>query len=473
MRKLEKLLSPIKVPKIAQTGDAGYDNARENIDPQVKTQVVHAREIVLGGVRRATWPTSAGHTIEDEGVVLDQRDTINFVGAGVTAADAGGKTVVTIAGGGAVDSVFTRTGAVVAASNDYTWAQINKTTSDIANITTKSHTSLSDIGTNTHAQIDTHIGAANPHSGSAASGANSDITSITGLTTDLTVAQGGTGQSTEQAAINALSAVSGATNEHVLTKDTATGNAIFKVATLAHGKIWIGDAGGTAQEITLSGDLTTTNAGVVSVSDLTITSEAQGDVLYNNGTNWVRLAPGTSGQFLKTQGAAANPVWTAVPTPALSLVETITLTEAGTTFDFTGLDINTDGKYMILFEIQNNTASDALLYLYVNNDTTTTNYYSQYFRANNASLGSGRANNAQIAFYYASKEAFGEIKISLTPNNYVHAIMHQLDNRGSAISKFDIVLTKVATVANITQLTFVGTQVLAIGSKVSLYKIGD
>lgn len=48
--------------------------------------------------------------------------------------------------------------------------------------------------------------------------------------TDVPIADGGTGQSTAQLAINALTAVSGATNEHVLTKDTATGNAIFKVA---------------------------------------------------------------------------------------------------------------------------------------------------------------------------------------------------------------------------------------------------
>ena len=46
----------------------------------------------------------------------------------------------------------------------------------------------------------------------------------------LGIANGGTGQSTAQTAINALTQVSAATNEHVLTKDTSTGNAIWKVA---------------------------------------------------------------------------------------------------------------------------------------------------------------------------------------------------------------------------------------------------
>jgi len=41
----------------------------------------------------------------------------------------------------------------------------NITLTNITQITTRSHTSLSDIGTNTHAQIDTHLGSsANPHS---------------------------------------------------------------------------------------------------------------------------------------------------------------------------------------------------------------------------------------------------------------------------------------------------------------------
>ena len=39
---------------------------------------------------------------------------------------------------------------------------------------------------------------------------------------------------------------------------------------------------------------------------------AQGDIIYYNGTAWARLGYGTSGQFLKTQGSSANPIWDGV-----------------------------------------------------------------------------------------------------------------------------------------------------------------
>jgi hypothetical protein len=77
---------------------------------------------------------------------------------------------------------------------------------------------------------DTDAAAQRTTLGSAASGSNSDITQLSGLTTDLSIAQGGTGQSTEQAAIDALSQVSAATNEYVFTKDTGTGNAKWKAS---------------------------------------------------------------------------------------------------------------------------------------------------------------------------------------------------------------------------------------------------
>lgn len=48
------------------------------------------------------------------------------------------------------------------------------------------------------------------------------------------------------------------------------------------------------------------------VVDLAIAGQTQGDTIFYNGSNWVRLAPATTGLFLKTLGAAANPAW-AVP----------------------------------------------------------------------------------------------------------------------------------------------------------------
>lgn len=47
----------------------------------------------------------------------------------------------------AVTSVFGRIGVVTAQTGDYTWAQINKATSDLADLTTRSHNDLSDLDT--------------------------------------------------------------------------------------------------------------------------------------------------------------------------------------------------------------------------------------------------------------------------------------------------------------------------------------
>ena len=40
-----------------------------------------------------------------------------------------------------------------------------------------------------------------------------------------------------------------------------------------------------------------------------IGSAAQGDIFYRGAESWTRLGAGTSGQFLKTNGAGANPAW--------------------------------------------------------------------------------------------------------------------------------------------------------------------
>jgi hypothetical protein len=48
------------------------------------------------------------------------------------------------------------------------------------------------------------------------------------------------------------------------------------------------------------------------LADIAGITYAQGDVFYYNGSSIVKLAAGTSGQFLKTSGAGANPAWASV-----------------------------------------------------------------------------------------------------------------------------------------------------------------
>ena len=79
------------------------------------------------------------------------------------------------------------------------------------------------------------------------------------------------------------------------------------------------------------------------VTDLTITSEAQGDILYRNATNWVRLAAGTSGRFLQTQGAAADPQWAAVTTSLANGLSSPFSVEGGTYDPTTTVTTQTTG----------------------------------------------------------------------------------------------------------------------------------
>jgi hypothetical protein len=64
------------------------------------------------------------------------------------------------------------------------------------------------------------------------------------------------------------------------------------------------------------------------VTDLTISSEAQGDILVRGASGWQRLAAGTDGQHLRTQGAGSNPIWETPPSGGGDAIDSFTPNDA-------------------------------------------------------------------------------------------------------------------------------------------------
>jgi hypothetical protein len=58
-------------------------------------------------------------------------------------------------------------------------------------------------------------------------------------------------------------------------------------------------------------------------------SPAQGDILYYNGTAWTDLAHGTTGQYLQTEGASANPQWATISISTSTLIGTVQVSQGG------------------------------------------------------------------------------------------------------------------------------------------------
>jgi hypothetical protein len=76
------------------------------------------------------------------------------------------------------------------------------------------------------------------------------------------------------------------------------------------GYILVGD-GTDVNSVAVSGDVSLANDGSTQVTDLTISSETQGDLLYFDGANWVRLADAASAGYVLTSDAAGGLSWTA------------------------------------------------------------------------------------------------------------------------------------------------------------------
>jgi|GEM_PF-4903032 len=110
-----------------------------------------------------------------------------------------------------------------------------------------------------------------------------------------------------------------------------------KMAALTSAHVLVGSAGNVATDVAISGDLTLTNTGATTVTDLTISSEAAGSMLRFDGSNWVHIAAGSANQYLE---GGTTPSWTVPSVGTAALLANTVTCEAGTndyTLDFGAL----------------------------------------------------------------------------------------------------------------------------------------
>ena len=153
----------------------------------------------------------------------------------------------------------------------------------------------------------------------------------------------------------------------------------------------------------------------------------------------------------------------------MRLVERKTLGSIANAFDFQNLSILTGRIYKLYVYAENDTANGSVCSIYINNDTTATNYYSQLLEGNNAVTAAVRANNAQCGYIQASGTFCSEYTIFRSPDGYVSiTCMHQ-QHRGASVYYDAFSMTKTLTVTNITRLAFFSDQNMKVGSTAALY----
>lgn len=119
------------------------------------------------------------------------------------------------------------------------------------------------------------------------------------------------------------------------------------------------------------------------LSDIAGISFAQGDILYHNGSNLVKLAAGTAGQKLQTNGVGANPSWvTSSSASGYTLLSTQTPSGASS-MAFTSIISSTYDTYELHVTSLIPSTDNVGLFFQVSTDNgstwKTTGYLSAYF----------------------------------------------------------------------------------------------
>lgn len=150
------------------------------------------------------------------------------------------------------------------------------------------------------------------------------------------------------------------------------------------------------------------------------------------------------------------------------------LTAAATNIEITGLDSSDDGPYLLLLCHKEGSGSTTPVKIFVNGDTTETNYYVQTARFNNATISGNRVNVTRLGETNSSNRGFYNVMVGAA-DGYFHSISECVKHAaGTAIEYFFYVTVKTAqlTDSKISQLdiTAANANSFAIGTEIRLFR---
>jgi hypothetical protein len=154
-------------------------------------------------------------------------------------------------------------------------------------------------------------------------------------------------------------------------------------------------------------------------------------------------------------------------------VADITISTATTSVDITGLSIDKNSEYMLVSDVTTGLSTTSYNRLFVNNNVTISNYYTQALQAYGTTVNSGRDNDTFISVSDYGK-TLSYVNIKLTNNsNFIWQSNSFRDYGNSTFGLINHNGTSTFTATSITQLkiTSSATNAIGVGSRFQLYKL--
>lgn len=158
------------------------------------------------------------------------------------------------------------------------------------------------------------------------------------------------------------------------------------------------------------------------------------------------------------------------------LLADIIVGTAVTSVDITGLNIGKDDELLLVASTTNPTASYNDISLYINSNTTATNYYRQMLRGESTTVSVARSNSSIFSGNNPSWGSISIVNLKLTNSGYFVFQSHFTRDIGVAneIEIFELYGTTTFIISSLTSIRLQGniTNAIGIGSRFQLYKIG-